>query len=122
MRGFRVSMLMFLGLISRGLVKLPVQVRGLDPAAFAARRTQYCVLAEQAQHIQAAFGQILERDVVVLGDRCQPDMEFGFVILGANVKGRADFGHRAKPIAAHDMRDILLQLDDAFAGAAFARK
>ena len=105
--------------VARGLVDLPIEAGDLDLSALgdgAERR----ILPEQRKNVQAAISQFLERDAVMLGYGGEADMNFFLIILGAEIEGRTRLGHRAQPILRGYVGDILHQLDDAFAGAAFA--
>ena len=102
------------------LVELAIERRSSRPCRSCRRGAQRRVLAQQAEHMQAALDQFLERDAVVLGDGGEPDVDFVLVVLGADVEGGAGFRQRAEPILAGDVGDVLHQLDDALAGAALA--
>ena len=76
--------------------------------------------SELAENFQAAVDQFLERDAVMGGDVIEADVNFFFVILGAEIPGRAGLRQRTEPILAGDVGDVFHHLDDAFAGAAFS--
>src|SRR5262249_53868865 len=72
--------------VAGGLVDLAVKARYLDLAALAGSGAQRRVLPEQAENMQTAADQLLERHPVVFGDGGEPDMKFFLVVFGADVK------------------------------------
>src|SRR4249919_2281842 len=70
--------------------------------------------------MQAAVDQLLERDLIVLGNGRETDVKLILVVLGAEIECRARLRHRAQPVLCGHMSNILHQFDDALAGAAFA--
>src|SRR5262249_30045233 len=54
--------------------------------------------------------------------RGEADVDLRRFVFAGKVKDGPRFGHRAEPALAGDVRDVLLQLDDAFSSATFAAK
>jgi len=73
-------------------IELAIELGHLDPATLAGGGAQGGILAEQAEHMQAAGDQLLERHLIVLGDCGQADVELVGVILGTKVERRAELG------------------------------
>src|SRR5262249_48003484 len=65
---------------------------------------------------------LFECHSVMLGDGSQANVNFVLVVFGADVERRAGLRHRAEPVFSGDVRNVFLQLDYAFAGAAFSRE
>ena len=105
--------------VAGGFVELAIERGRLDLAALAGG-TQRCIFSELAENLEAAGDQFLERNAVMGGDVIEADVNFFFVVLGAEIPGRAGLRQRAEPIFAGHMRNVFHHFDDAFAGAAFA--
>ena len=101
------------------LVDLPIEGSDLDVAALG-DGAECRILPKQRENTQAAVGQLLERDFIVLRYGREADMDFLLVILGAEIECRTRLGHGAQPVLCRHMSDILHQFDDAFACTAFA--
>src|SRR5580704_12357921 len=70
--------------------------------------------------MQTAVDQLLEGDAVVGRDVIEADVDFFFVVLGAEIDGGSGHRQRAEPVLCRYMGDILHHFDDAFAGAALS--
>ena len=106
--------------VAGGFIELPVEIGVVSTLPLLVERAQRCILAELAEHVQAAGDQFLERHAVMAGDVVEADVYFFLVVFGAEINGRPDCRQGAKPVLAGDMGDVLHHLDDALAGATFA--
>ena len=103
-----------------GRLKKPIVQRGRLHLALPVRYGQHRVRAGERQKVQAAGDKVRKSDAVMLGDGGKPASQLVGVVLGAVIDCRSWLRQAAEPVSRQDVRGTELQLDNCFAGGAFA--